>query len=184
MKVSPADVPPPGVGVNTVTVAVPTVAIFAAGTVALSCDAETYVVVRLVPFHLTTDDEMKLFPVTANVKEEPPFAADEGLIERATGRGLLLEVIVNVSPDEVPPPGVGLNTVTVAVPPDAMFAAGTVALICDAETYVVVKLVPFHLTIDDEMKLLPFTVRVNEDPPAAAEEGLNVRATGTGLLTE
>jgi hypothetical protein len=177
-------VPPPGVGVNTVTVAVPAVAMFVAGTVALSWEPETYVVVRLVPFHLTTDDEMKLFPVTANVKEEPPLAADEGLIDKATGRGLLLEVIVNVNPDEVPPPGVGLNTVIVADPPDLMFAAGTVACNCAAETYVVVRLVPFHFTTDEEMKLLPFTVNVNDDPPAAAEDGLNERATGTGLLTE
>jgi hypothetical protein len=177
-------VPPPGVGVNTVTVAVPAEATSAAGTVALSCVAETYVVVRLVPFHLTTEDEMKLFPVTANVNEELPTAADEGLIDKVTGRGLLLEVIVNVNPDEVPPPGVGLNTVTVAVPPDAISAAGTVAVNLAAETYVVVRLVPFHLTTDDEIKLLPFTVNVNEDPPAAAEDGLNEVATGTGLLTE
>ena len=45
------------------------------------------------------------------------------------------------------------------------------------------RLVPFHLTTDDEMKLLPFTVKINEDPPAAAEEGLKEVATGTGLLT-
>ena len=46
-----------------------------------------------------------------------------------------------------------------------------------------VRLVPFHLTTDDEMKLLPFTVNVNEVPPAVADEGLNELATGTGLLT-
>ena len=117
------------------------------------------------------------------MKEELPFAADEGLIDRATGTGLLLEVIVKVSPDDVPPPGVGLNTVTVAVPADAMFAAGTVALTCVAETYTVVRLVPFHLTTDDEIKLLPFTVKVNEVPPAVAEVGLKKVAAGTGLLT-
>jgi hypothetical protein len=117
------------------------------------------------------------------VNEEPPFAADEGLIDKATGKGLLLEFIVKVSPDEVPPPGVGLNTVTVAVPAVAMFAAGTVAVTLVAETYVVVRLVPFHLTTDDEMKLLPFTVKVKEDPPAATEVGLKDVAAGTGLLT-
>jgi hypothetical protein len=127
---------------------------------------------------------MKLFPVTDSVKEDPPFAAEEGLIDIATGKGLLLEVIVKVNPEDVPPPGVGLNTVTVAVPADAMLAAGTVAVTLVAETYVVVRLVPFHLTTDDEMKLLPFTVKVNEDPPAAAEVGLKEVAAGTGLLTE
>ena len=138
--------------------------------------------VREVLFHLTTDEEIKLLPVSANVNEELPFAADEGLIERATGTGLLLEVIVNVSPEDVPPPGVGLKTVTVAVPADAMFAAGTIAVTLVAETYVVVRLVPFHLTTDDEMKLLPFTVKVNEALPAAAEVGLKEVAAGTGLL--
>lgn len=139
--------------------------------------------VRLVPFHLTTDDEIKLLPVTAKVKEELPVAADEGLIEVAEGTGLLVEVIVNVSPDEVPPPGVGLNTVTVAVPAEAILVAGTVAVTLVAETYVVVRLVPFHLTTEEEIKLLPFTVKVNEDPPAAAEVGLKEVAAGTGLLT-
>jgi hypothetical protein len=139
-------------------------------------------VVREVLFHLTTDEEIKLLPVSANVNEELPFAADEGLIERATGTGLLLEVIVNVSPEDVPPPGVGLKTVTVAVPADAMFAAGTIAVTLVAETYVVVRLVPFHLTTEDEMKLLPFTVKVNEALPAAAEVGLKEVAAGTGLL--
>jgi hypothetical protein len=117
------------------------------------------------------------------VKEELPVAADEGLIEVAEGTGLLVEVIVNVSPDEVPPPGVGLNTVTVAVPAEAILAAGTVAVTLVAETYVVVRLVPFHLTTEEEIKLLPFTVKVNEDPPAAAEVGLKEVAAGTGLLT-
>ncbi len=118
------------------------------------------------------------------MKEELPFAADEGLIDIATGTGLLLEVIVNVNPEDVPPPDVGLNTVTVALPPETIFAAGTVAVTLVAETYVVVRLVPFHLTIDEEMKLFPFTVRVNEVPPAAAEEGLKDVAAGIGLLTE
>jgi len=132
---------------------------------------------------LTTEEEIKLLPVTANVNEELPAAADEGLIDIAEGTGLFEEVIVKVNPDEVPPPGVGLNTVTVAVPAVAMFAAGTVAVNLVAETYVVVRLVPFHLTTDDEMKLLPFTVKVNAVPPAVAEEGLNEVAAGTGLLT-
>src|SRR3989338_4818471 len=40
--------------------------------------------------------------------------------------------IVNVWADEVPPAGVGLNTVTLAVPALAMFAAGTAAVSCVA----------------------------------------------------
>jgi hypothetical protein len=40
---------------------------------------------------------------------------------RIAGAGLM----VNVAGEEVPPPGVGLKTVTEAVPGDAMSAAGT-----------------------------------------------------------
>jgi len=36
---------------------------------------------------------------------------------------------------------------------------------------VVVRLLPFHCTVEDEMKLLPFTVSVNPAPPAAALVG-------------
>ena len=46
-----------------------------------------------------------------------------------------------------------------------------------------VRLVPFHLTTDDEIKLLPFTVNVNDEPPAVADVGLKEVAEGTGLLT-
>ena len=49
-----------------------------------------------------------------------PTAALLGEIELSVGAGLL---IVNVLAAEVPPPGVGLNTVTGAVPAVAMSAA-------------------------------------------------------------
>ena len=41
---------------------------------------------------------------------------------------------------------------------------------------------PFHFTIDPEMKLLPLTVNVNELDPATAEEGLIPVNVGVGLL--
>ena len=41
---------------------------------------------------------------------------------------------------------------------------------------------PFHFTIDPEMKLLPLTVNVNEIDPATAEEGLIPVNVGVGLL--
>jgi len=44
------DVPPPGAGFTTVTSAVPAVATFAAGTIAVSFVEETKVVVKAVPF--------------------------------------------------------------------------------------------------------------------------------------
>src|SRR6267142_5878670 len=61
------DVPPPGAGLNTVTDAVPAVARSVAGMDAVSCDAETNIVVRLAPFHRTTDALMKFVPFTVSV---------------------------------------------------------------------------------------------------------------------
>ena len=49
------------------------------------------------------------------------------------------------------------------------------------ETNVVVRFVPFHLTTEPEMKLVPFTVRVKAGPPAVADEGLRLVVVGTGL---
>ena len=91
-------------------------------------------------------------------------------------------LIVNVNPDEVPPPGVGLNTVTDAVPGVAIYAAGTAAWSEVTETYVVVRFVPFQLTTEKGLKLVPVTERVKVDPPANALLGLKEAATGTGLL--
>ena len=81
---------------------------------------------------------------------------------------------------EVPPPGVGLKTVTLAVPAVAMSAARIEAVTCVEERYVVVRFVPFHLATEPEMKLVPFTVRVKAAPPAVADDGLRVEIVGTG----
>jgi len=53
-------------------------------------------------------------------------------------------LIVKVFAALVPPPGVGLNTVTLAVPAFFMSAAGTVAVSDVLFTNVVVRLVPFQ----------------------------------------
>src|SRR5437016_934345 len=95
-----------------------------------------------------------------------------------TGGGGL---IVNVTEFEVPPPGVGLTTVTDAVPAVATFAAGTIAVSLIEETNVVVRAEPFQLTFELEMKLVPFTVKVNWALPAMVELGLIEVVVGTGL---
>jgi hypothetical protein len=148
---------------------------------AVSCVALTYVVVRFVPFHLTTELEMKLVPFTVRVKATPPAVADEGLRLVVVGRGLSGTLIVKVWALEVPPPGVGLKTVTLAVPAVAMSAARIDAVTWVALTYVVVRFEPFHLTTELEMKFVPLTVNVNAEPPAVAEDGLRLVVVGTGL---
>ena len=126
-------VPPPGVGLNTVTAAIPTVAILAAGTNADNCVALIYVVVSAAPFHLMAEVVTKLVPLVTNVNEPEPAVAILGDKPVSVGRGLVL-VIVNVSELLVPPPGVGVKTVIAAVPTDVMFTAGTVAVNCEALT--------------------------------------------------
>jgi len=80
----------------------------------------TNVVVRLPPFQRTTDELLKFVPVAVSVNAALPATALVGEIELSVGAGLL---IVNVEAPEVPPPGVGLKTVTEVVPAVAMSAA-------------------------------------------------------------
>ena len=120
VKVRSLDVPPAGAGVNTVTVAVPTVAMSAAVIAAIRRVEDIYVVVRPDPFQRTAEVFTKLLPFTVNVNAVPPAFAVAGLRLVVVGTGLL---IAKATAFEVPPPGVGVNTVTVAVPAVARSAA-------------------------------------------------------------
>jgi len=97
------------VGVNILTEALPTVAISAAVIEAVNCVEFTNVVVRLLPFHCTTDVLMKLLPLAVNVNAAPPAIAELGA--SVVNAGIGVETVKNNVLD-VPPPGVGLNTVT------------------------------------------------------------------------
>src|SRR5579862_8994684 len=72
---------------------------------------------------------------------------------------------------EEPPPGAGLDTVTVAVPAVATSVALMVAVTCELETNVVVRALPFQFTVAPETKPVPFTVKVNVAEPGAFCEG-------------
>jgi hypothetical protein len=183
VNVSGLEVPPPGAGVITVTMAVPAVAMSAAVTAACKLVLETKVVVRALPFHWIVEEETKLDPVTVSVNAAPPTPAELGFSDVAVGDGLL---IVNVSGLEVPPPGAGVITVTVAVPAVAMSAAVTAACKLVLETKVVVRALPFHWTVEEDTKLLPVTVSVNAAPPAVAEPGFSepFASDGMGLFVE
>src|SRR5205823_212291 len=124
------DVPPPGAGLKIVTVAVPAAAMSAAEIAAVSCVAETYVVARSAPFHRTTALVTKFVPVTVSVKAGPPAVAEVGVSPVDVGTGLLGAAIVNVCGLDVPPPGAGLEIVTVADPAAAMSAAEMAADSC------------------------------------------------------
>src|SRR5438477_7604228 len=80
----------------------------------------TNVVARSLAFHRTTDELMKFVPVAVSVNPAPPATMLVGAMDVSVGLGFT--VIVNVCALEAPPPGVGVNTVTDAVPPAAMSA--------------------------------------------------------------
>jgi hypothetical protein len=87
---------------------------------------------------------------------------------------------------DVPPPGAGLNTVTLAVPAAAMSVAGIVAVSWVLLTKVVVRFALFHLTREPTApftgtKPEPLTVRVKDGPPARAEFGVIFVIVGTGF---
>lgn len=110
------DVPPPGVGFCTATVAIPAELRSDAGIWAVSDVLDTYVVVAGLPFHKTCELEMNCVPVTVNINAAPPTVPLEGEMEVAVGVGFGGAEIVKVTALEVPPPGAGFCTVTLAVP--------------------------------------------------------------------
>jgi hypothetical protein len=129
-------------------------------------------------------------PVAANASQSPappkPFVSVTvaGLpgptldaLTLSTGGG----AIVNVSADDVPPPGGGVVTRTDAVPTEATSLARI-----DAVSFVLLitcvdRAAPFHCSCDDALKPLPVTVRVNAPDPARVEVGDNVATVGGGL---
>src|SRR5438445_507818 len=138
VNVCGVDVPPPGAGVNTVTEAVPAVAMSAVVICAVSCVLLPNVVARWLPFHCTMDELMKFVPVSASVTAAPPAPTLLGDREVSVGLGFGA-VIVNVCGLDVPPAGVGVKTVTDAVPAVAMSAAVIGAVSCVLLPYVVVR---------------------------------------------
>jgi hypothetical protein len=91
---------------------------------------------------------------------------------------------VNAKPLETPPPGAGVLTVTVAVSGDATSATVMAACNCVLLKTVVVRLLPFHKTVEVLAKFDPFTVSRNAAAPLAALEGDNELNTATGALPE
>jgi hypothetical protein len=155
--------------------AVPGLAMREADTVAVSCVAETNVVVSAAPFQFTTEVETKFVPLTVNVNCGSPAAAQVGLSELMVGTALIVNVAAPEFAAQVP-------TMTEAVPGVAMSEAGTVAVSFVEETNVVTRELPFQLTVDPETKLVPFTVSVNCGPPAAVQFGLSELIVGALLM--
>jgi hypothetical protein len=124
---------------------------------------------------------MKLLPLMTKVNAEDPAAVDEGVRTVRTGTGLGAVLMVKVRALEVPPPGDGLKTVTLAVPAVAISVAGMDAVSWVEDIYVVPRSALFHRTTEPGTKLLPVRVKVKAALPAVAEEGEMLVSTGTGF---
>ena len=111
-NVKALEVPPPGEGLNTVTEALPVLATSEAVIEAVNWVALTNVVVRLEPFHRTTELEMKEEPVTVSVKSASPAFALVGLSDVILGTGFCG---VGVPPPP-PPPQLASANVKTATP--------------------------------------------------------------------
>src|SRR5258708_4686510 len=114
------DVPPSTPGIVTVTWALPAAAISEAGIAAATCVGLTRVAGRAARFQRTLLPLTKPVPVTVSVNAAPLTSALLGLRPVSVGAGLFT---LNVCAAEVPPPGAGVRTVTLAVPAAAMSAA-------------------------------------------------------------
>ncbi len=137
------------------------------------------VIAGLVP-KFTVAPATKPVPVILSVNPVPPTVAVAGVIEVSAGADTGL--IVNDRLPEVPPPGAGFVTVTVAVPAVVISAAVIAAVNCVAFTNVVVLAAPLNFTTDVDTKPVPFTVRVKAAPPAVALVGESEVTVGAGLL--
>src|SRR5213080_1323161 len=105
------ELPPPGVGLATVTEAVLGLAISEARIFAFNSELLTKIVVRALPFHLTTEPKIKPVPLTVTVNPAPP-----GLIASGTsgwlirGIGFAVPVINQpLVPDAIKPGGAGFT---------------------------------------------------------------------------
>jgi hypothetical protein len=127
----------------------------AAGTVAVRDVAETYVVVKGVPFHCTTEEVRKPEPVTVRRVAGAPAFRPAGVSDvTVTGDGA---TIGSCTTFDVPPAAGSLTTVTGTLAAAATWAAVTCAVSCVAESKVVGMALPFHCTVADERKFVPVT---------------------------
>jgi hypothetical protein len=174
-KLTEFDVPPPGA--CTLIDAVLAVMIRLDGTAAVSCVADTYVVLSAEPFHSTLSPLTKLVPFTVSVNPALPATTVAG--ERVPMDGAAA-VIAKLTEFDVPPPGA--CTLIDAVLAVMIRLDGTAAVSCVADTYVVPSAEPFHSTLSPLTKLVPFTVSVNPALPATTVAGESVPMDGAAAV--
>ncbi len=92
-------------------------------------------------------------------------------------------LIENCRAFEVPPPGAGFCTVKAIVPTLAMAEAGTCAVNWVPLANCVARAVEPSANTDAEVNPEPFTVRVEDAPPALVNAGAKLPRTGAGWTT-
>src|SRR5215472_5297791 len=100
---------------------------------------------------------------------------------RCETKAIVFTATMKVEAFDRPPPGEGLKTVTVTVPAAAKSAAVMWACSRVLLTMVVVRLAPFHSTVEAGTKLLPCTVSVKGNAPAGALLGETAVTAGAGF---
>lgn len=155
------DVLPPSPGFTAVTGIVPAVAISLAEIAAVAPVVATKSVVRLLPFHSINEHGAHPVPLVSSKNAVFPATALVGVVDTIVGtgkepgavstRGEELEVTVE------------LETVTFAVPGNAVSAAEIVAVSCVALTNDVGRGDPFQLTTNPFTKFVPVTVKMKPE---------------------
>lgn len=180
VNVSTFDVPPPpppSVRVNTVTGTIAAEATSAAEIAALSPVGPAKVVVRVLPFHWTTEHGTRLPPLallasTPSMNAADPAATLGGnrLAITGLGSGVVDGATVKGEDREARDGIVALETVTLAGPGKAVSVAEIAAVSCVALMKVVWRGEPFQFTTSPfGTKLVPFTVSAM---PAGLQAGV------------
>src|SRR5215471_2848535 len=181
VKLLMLDGPPPGLGLLTVTAAVPAEATSLAGIAAVICVALTNVVGSVLPLNLTTEVETKFVPLTVSVNAAPPGECELPPAFTVVMAGTAL-LTVKFDGAEAPPPGLGLVITTGNVPPVAISAAVTAMVTCVELTKVTVRAVPLKVPVAPLTKFVPLIVRAKAAPPAVVFAGAKEVIAGMGLL--
>lgn len=142
-----------------------------------NCVVLTKVVGRAEAFHCTTELASNPVPVTVMVAAWPAGTMD-GATEVMAGTGLFTEKLTGA---EVPPPGAGFTTVNCATAPPERRDEVTVAVMLVEEFNVEVRVVPFHCTVELEIKPVPVMETGVSGEPAATEAGATAVIEGVGL---
>jgi hypothetical protein len=119
-------------------------------------------------------------PVTISENCALPVVTPDGESEVICGTGLAAPSIVNWMVRVVPPPGLGVETETTAVPAFWMSLAKICAVSSPVELNRLLRADPFHNTEEDGVKFDPVTIRVNAGWPATMFVGEIVWIVGVG----